>query len=421
LAPGTKFYETVLRRRCSTGVENPVRSYIYFANNSYVPSTSFWYKDSDCPYAAYKLLNTTPIYGVTGALLLSTEYTTGVLACDCVTTTTTSAPGTTTTTTTTVAPKGLSNAIGQYVINAVNGSGSSIGISYNNTTNYVTIASLLDSIKSALLANGWSFVSLNGNVLKVSYSGGFTLYSSGVKYTSGGFDSTVFANAWSAGYQYAIQYFDAQGRTIGAQTDLSASFNTPYYNTLFCQTFLNIKNRPPLEAVYYQVLRSNNITFSKRLFWISQAAYSSPYADTETVIPVVLPPNAEENRYAYIDVQNITAYNNRISSTQNVVSYSFSEGDRIKIFSRFDVSGNEINIADLDCEVLGTVSSVQTNSGLKNGNFIKIRYPEDFDPEFGLNPDYYHYKILLYNFKINADSSLKTFYEFGKCFGIGNP
>jgi len=262
LAPGTKFYETVLRRRCSTGVENPVRSYIYFANNSYVPSTSFWYKDSDCPYAAYKLLNTTPIYGVTGALLLSTEYTTGVLACDCVTTTTTSAPGTTTTTTTTVAPKGLSNAIGQYVINAVNGSGSSIGISYNNTTNYVTIASLLDSIKSALLANGWSFVSLNGNVLKVSYSGGFTLYSSGVKYTSGGFDSTVFANAWSAGYQYAIQYFDAQGRTIGAQTDLSASFNTPYYNTLFCQTFLNIKNRPPLEAVYYQVLRSNNITFS---------------------------------------------------------------------------------------------------------------------------------------------------------------
>jgi hypothetical protein len=427
LAPTTKFYLANLRRRCSTGTENPVATYIYFTDNAYTPNTSFWYKDSDCPYAAYKLANTTPVYGVTGVQLLITEYATGVLACDCSTTTTTSAPGTTTTTTssgttttTTLAPKVLNNSIGTYVINVVNGSGTSIGISYNNTTN-VSINSLLNYIKVALLANGWSFVSLDGNILKVSYSGGFKLYSSGVKYTNSSLSSTVFANAWSAGYQYAIQYFDAQGRTIGAQTDLDASFNTPYYNSLFCQTFINIKNRPPLEAVYYQILRSNNITFSKRLFWISEAAYSSPYADTETVIPVVLPPNAEENRYAYIDVQNIAAYNNRISSTQNVVSYSFTEGDRIKFFSRFDVSGNEINITDLDCEVLGTVATVQTNSGLKTGNFVKIRYPQDFDPKFGLSPDYYHFKILLYNFKINSDSTLKTFYEFGKCFGVGNP
>ena len=435
VSPSTKFYLAILRRRCSTGTENPVRSYVYFTDNSYVPSTSFWYKDSTCPYAAYKLGDITPVYGVTGVSLLTTQYATGVAACECpttTTTTTTTSPGTTTTTTssgttttttsttTTIAPKVLNNAIGQYVINVVNGSGTSIGISYNNTSNYISVNTLLNLIKSALLAKGWSFVSLNGNVLKVSYNAGFKLYSSGVKYTSGAFNSTVFANAWSAGYQYAIQYFDAQGRTIGAQTNLSASFNTPYYNTLFCQTFLNIKNRPPLEAVYYQALRSNNITFSKRLFWISEAAYSSPYVDTETVIPVILPPNAEENRYAYLDVQNIEFYNNRISSTQNVVSYSFTQGDRIKIFSRFDVSGNEINIPDLDCEVLGTVATVQTNNGLKTGNFVKIRYPESFDPQFGLSPDYYHYKILLYNFKENSDSSLRTFYEFGKCFGIGN-
>ena len=430
LPPSTKFYLATLRRRCSTGIENAVRIYIYFTDNSYVPSTSFWYKDSDCPFAAYKLGNITPVYGVTGIQLLVTQYATGSAACDCSTTTTTTTfsgttttttfSGTTTTSTTTTAPKVLNNAVGKYVINVVNGSGTSIGISYNNTTNLVTISSLLNSIKGALLANGWSFVSLNGNVLKVSYNAGFKLYSSGVKYTSGVFNSTVFANAWSSGYQYAIQYFDAQGRTIGAQTDLTASFNTPYYNTLFCQTLLSIKNRPPLEAVYYQVLRSNNITFSKRLFWISEAAYSSPYNNTETVIPIVLPPNAEENRYAYIDVQNIDFYNNRIISTQNVVSYSFSEGDRIKIFSRLDVSGNEIDIPDLDCEVLGTVASVQTNNGAKIGNFIKIRYPENFDPQFGISPDYLHYKIFLYNFKSNGDLSLKTFFEFGKCFGIGN-
>jgi hypothetical protein len=422
LSPTTKFYLAILRRRCSTGTENPIRAYVYFTDNSYTPSTSFWYKDSDCPFAAYKLANTTPVYDVVGTQLLTTEYATGVLACDsCSTTTTTTISGvTTTTTTTTGGPKVLNNAIGTYVINAVNNSGTSIGISYNNTSNYITISSLLNSIKVALLANGWSFVSLGDNVLKVSYSGGFKLYSSGVKYTTGTLNSTVFANAWSSGYQYAIQYFDSEGRTIGAQTDIDASFNTPYYSNLFCQTFLNIRNRPPLEAVYYQVLRSNNITFSKRLFWISEAAYSSPYINTETVIPIVLPVDSEENRYAYIDIQNIDVYNNRISSTQNIVSYTFSEGDRIKFFSRFDVSGNEIDVPDLDCEILGTNASVQTSEGLKTGNFIKIRWPENFNYNFGLTPDYYHYKILLYNFKLNTDSSLKTFYEFGKCFGIGN-
>ena len=103
--------------------------------------------------------------------------------------------------------------------------------------------------------------------------------------------------------------------------------------------------------------------------------------------------------------------------------HQVTDGDRIRFFSRYDASGNEINIENFDCEVLGTVSSVQTNDGLKIGNFVKIKYPEQYltqNTTFGISADFYHYKILLYNFKPNTDSDLKTFYEFGKCFGIGN-
>ena len=95
----------------------------------------------------------------------------------------------------------------------------------------------------------------------MEYAGGFVLTSSGVKNSASTEENTEFANVWDSGYQYAIQYFDAQGRTIGAQSRPTSAFNTsnaPNNPTVnYPQTFLQIKNRPPLEASYYQVLMSN--------------------------------------------------------------------------------------------------------------------------------------------------------------------
>lgn len=430
LPPTTKFYETVLRRRCSTGVENPVRSYIYFANNSYTPSTSFWYKDDACPYAAYKLLNTTPIYNVTGILLLSTEYTTGALACDCVTTTsttTTVGPGTSTTTsTTTLAPKVLNNASGVYVINVVNNSGVDIGVSYSYTSSdYASISTILSSISTLLQSKGWVQNSLVGNVLTVTYANGFNLLSSGVKTLRYPTDeiNTVFANAWESGYQYALQYFDSLGRTIGAQTSINATFNTPVSNGYpYPTTTLQIKNRPPLEAIYYQVLRSNNTSYNKRLFWISNSAYSSPRVP-DYIVTIPIYENSSQ-KFAYINVDNIEAYNIGISSTQNVVSYSFSVGDRIRFLGRFTNLNQEISFTKYyDYQIIGAEGSIQTVEGLKTGNFIKIYYPEDDisdDFNFDGTEDFLHYKIFIYNYVNNSSSTQQSFYEFGKCFGIGN-
>ena len=326
----------------------------------------------------------------------------------------------------------LTNPIGSYCINAINGSGADIGVKYDYFSNTaLSIGTLLANISNALIAKGWTRTSLDSvnNVLTMSYAGGFTLYSSGIKryYTSSTPNYAQFSNSYDSGYQYALQYFDAQGRTIGAQTSLRSSFYTvkntnPLYNSQF-NTYLEIFNRPPLYASYYQVLRSSNTTYSKKLYWISQSAYSS-----------ILSPDSTEPRYIYINIDNIQQYNESITSTSGVVSYNFAQGDRIKFLMRYDVANNPITLSDqYDYEILGTVATVEYNRIIapvisKNiytatGNFLKIAYPTDDiggDFQFTGAEDFLHYEILLYNLTNNSAADQRTFYEFGKCFGIGN-
>jgi hypothetical protein len=318
----------------------------------------------------------------------------------------------------------LDNAAATYIINAASLAGVNIGISYDNTSSaIISVSTILTNVKNALIAKGWTFTSLSGNVLIMNFAAGFTLYSSGLKsnQTVGSPENTVYANAWDSGYQYALQYFDAQGRTIGAQTSILATFTTAKNNsTKFIQTFLEIKNRPPLEAVYYQVLRSNNTTYNKRLFWISNSAYRS-YTSIPSISTVY-----DIESFAYIGIDNIEDYNKQFSSSVGIVNYSFTAGDRISFLKRYDELGVEKSIIVYDCEIIGTEGLINTSVGQKEGNFIKIKYPAAAvasDPtnfNFNGQAGFLNYQILLYNYSTNADVSQKTFYEFGKSFGIGN-
>jgi hypothetical protein len=191
-------------------------------------------------------------------------------------------------------------------------------------------------------------------------------------YVAGQPDNTTLANAWSSGYQYGLQYFDAEGRTIGAQVDLNgditnaslplnfgSSFTTvsepyiiyPGFEARFPKVYLFINNIPPLDAIYYQVLRSNNTTYNKRLYWISDSAYSS-----------IVSVGSTEPRYIFVNVKNIETYNKQISSTSNVVSYNYTEGDRIRFIQRYDSENILRTIPEqYDYEIVGTVSTFEYN------------------------------------------------------------
>lgn len=326
----------------------------------------------------------------------------------------------------------LNNAAGVYSINMQAGN-TNISVTFTVTTSSASPLSILGGLSAQLLTKNMTFVSLTNNVLTVRLNSNFpiaynsntiALNSSGVKYisASGEPNNTVLANAWESGYTYAIQYFDEYGRTIGAQTSIAASFDTPLTpsNPLnkYPATYLQINNRPPQYARYFQVLRSNNTTYLKRLFWVSNSAFQGA--------------TINNSKFAYIGIENINVYNESITSTEKVVSYDFVQGDRIRFISRYDANGNEQLLSpnttnQYDYEILGIESDINSIIGnntvttKKSGLFLKINYPSaDVNSSFNFSgtEDFQNYYIFIYNYVKAAEKRL--YFEFGKQFAIGN-
>ena len=98
---------------------------------------------------------------------------------------------------------------------------------------------------------------------------------------------------------------------------------------------------------------------------------------------------------------------------------------------RFDVSNTSFILPkQYDYEIVGTQATVEynlpndVNTYTAIGNFIKIRFVsiemESLLFNFGGTADFQHYEILLYNYTSNVSATQRVFYEFGKCFAIGN-
>jgi hypothetical protein len=317
----------------------------------------------------------------------------------------------------------LSNAKAEFVIKAIDGSGVDKGGSYVSTNDSVTVSSILGGISSSLVAKGWTQVSIVKNVLTLSYPTNITLLSSGTLLQTDTLNNTTtsFANVFEGSYQVGLMYFDSKGRTNGVITSANGSYNTPANGTgvlssptptNYCKPIVSIASRPPKWASYYQVVRSNNTTYNKRLFWISNSAYS----DTSATVT--------SNKFAYIGIENLEYYNEQIKATEGIVFYNFTQGDRIRFIKRYKVSDNTVQYINYDYEVLGVEVNPNIDGTVKTGRFVKINYPpaDDISGSFNFSGgiDFQNYEILLYNYTQKTTSKNKLFFEFGRCFGIGN-
>jgi len=307
----------------------------------------------------------------------------------------------------------LNNGKATYTVNVINNAGNQIGGTATGTDS-IDVVTVLTAMSSSLVGNGWTQVSLSGNILTMSFPTTVTILSSGTKLIAATVNdnTTSFANVFEGGYQDGIMYFDKYGRTNGTTANSETSYNTPKQSTAnYCQPQLVISHRPPLWAKYFQLVRSNNTTYNKRLYWVSNAAYSSSlFTLTKT-------------RYAYVDVSNIITYNQEIKATQGVVSYNFTVGDRIRFLKRYDQLGTQQAIPIVDYEVLGMETSIIINSKTIIGTFVKIYYPTaDITAGFSFDgtSNFQNYEILLYSVSKNEGGEGRVFYEFGKCFGVGN-
>lgn len=320
----------------------------------------------------------------------------------------------------------LNKNVATYQVKVLNASGADISFGYHNTNTSAYITTILSALGTSAGIQGFSVVSSTSTSITLSLSGGFTLVASG--YTIDLTDAVNYVNFYKTGvnysmtpkgaYSYGVQYFDSKGVTNGVIQNINWNIVTPdfSYSTLFPYlpfVQLTINHRPPTWASYYQFVRTNNLTYNKRFYWVSNSAFS----DTAQAVT---------KQYAYIGISNIFDYNQNIKAAEGVVQYGFSQGDRIKFIAVTHVDGTQGTYSSnsFDYPVLDVATNPVINGVTQVGTFVKIAYPTNdisVNFKFDGSDDYQNYSILLYSLQQQVQNKEQNvYYEFGKCFGIGN-
>lgn len=314
----------------------------------------------------------------------------------------------------------LNNSQLNFNVDAINNNtNASLRFFLANNTGVTNITDIFTGLTTAALAQGWTYVGQTTNTLTLSYpSSSVTLAGSWVSPYSFAVpmlnNNVSFCYAPQSNYSFAIEYFDEKGVTNGAQYSINWDVKMlQIWSQYVPVVTFNINHRPPIWAQYYHIVRTNNLTYGKRLHWVSKGAYNSV--------------NQQINQqFAYIQIDNMVDYNQAINASEGVVGYEFAAGDRIRFLAKFAVDGTrtEFTNQNYDYEILGTEANPIINGQIKTGNFIKIYYPTD-DIGALLNFDgtdnNQNYEILLYNYiQHTSDTATNVYYECGLEFGIGN-
>jgi len=287
-----------------------------------------------------------------------------------------------------------------------------------------TINDVANNISTAAAGLGYTVVSTTSNevvIFKAGYSLIGVVISAGVSLAT---TNSTLAYDWLSKYEFGIIYFDEKGRTPGVNPIKNPLATTPFWNRIIFPTvvpvllpafnvIINGSIKPPNWAYYYQWVRSENLSKSNFLYWISDATYKQLQTDIQGY------------QYAYISITNLYLYVANNPQFSSVLGYEFTEGDRIKFVTRV-INGVDDPIgykSDNDFPILAVEVDPKINGITKVGNYIKIFLPSNLntDFDFGENQAYSNYFIEIYTPAKNFASTSTIFYEFGEKYTIGNP
>jgi hypothetical protein len=309
-----------------------------------------------------------------------------------------------------------------FNVNITDSSNTNLGFTYTATNN--NTSTLLSGLASAASAKGFT-TSISGNFLTITKTGSL-LSSTNCQYNFVSLNNNKWEVIYSlyanAAYQYGIVYYDANGKTNGVNTLQGLKLNTnasnifpdPLNEALYSYRQLTITNTPPSWAAYYQIVRTNNLTYGdKALYWVSSGAFS----DKDVSV---------NQKYAYIRIDNIYDYNLSIKATEGVVGYTFATGDRVKFIKRFNSTGGvaqDVSASNYDYPIISLEATPVMNGVTKEGSYLKIAYPTS-DIGSGIyfdgTPDAQNYEIFIYNPAATASASEQTYFEFGQKYNIIN-
>jgi len=278
-------------------------------------------------------------------------------------------------------------------------------------------SAVIEGLRVAAIANGFTIISSGNNDLVISKLGvGLSRFiitnsSSGV---NSALNTSFNAYDWNSKYAFGLIYFDQKGRTNGVVYTDGFSVQSNSYtegNPTGDITKFNasIYHQPPDWAYYYQWVRTKNLSKQSFVQWVSDRTFK----DLTSVTGMV--------KYAYIGIEELRLFG--LSNPGSPLGYSFTPGDRIRFFKRFNPDGSTANLygSTKDFEIISSLINPTINGDTKGGQFIKIILPStDGAFDFG-GTGFDNYFIELYTPAQAVANNLNVYYEFGERYTIGNP
>jgi hypothetical protein len=317
----------------------------------------------------------------------------------------------------------------------VSASSDATNIGFNIANGSRVIQTILTALKNAAISAGWTFVSqgiVDGmDYLEMYYPTGNVILKSSY-YTKGGTPADIDTRPVhfpQSGYAYGIVYYDINGKNIGVMTDITANINTLPVGAaagfLYAWTavLFNLNGIiPPAWAVSYAIVRTDTLSYTYYLDWVSARAFSNA---SQLV----------DKPYAYLGISNIDDYNANLLATDPVIKYGFRQGDRVRITAINPMTGGVVSGLSYDYPIISQDIDPVINGAAQTGRFLKIAYPTaDIGPNLQFdanNVNFQNYSITIYNISDNATAATtpsantgnsgNVFYEVGYKFGIGNP
>jgi len=271
------------------------------------------------------------------------------------------------------------------------------------TCTVATTANVITGLSAAAVVAGFTVISSDTENLVIVKTAESLQRVLSVPVTRTVTDSFVYDR--NARYNYAVQYFDAAGRTIGSQTNTTLPVQTINYTETATvpnipKLTISVSNRPPLDARYFHLTRTKNLSKLTKLEWVSEKTF-------------------KDLEYAYISIENLNRFIRENPGAKHL-QYDFSPGDRIRFMKVLSGSVNTVYTTQ-DFEILSQVLSPIINGVAEEGQWLKIALPTvsgTFD--FGTS-DFYCYFIELYTPAQSVVEGLDKYYEFGERYTIGNP
>ncbi len=212
--------------------------------------------------------------------------------------------------------------------------------------------------------------------------------------------SSIATWKWSTERNIARAYFDDKGVTNGILYTNKITF--PAYAE-------NVSNQPLIPFINYQINDIPPVWAYSMQFYMTKEGTQYIYWESSSV-------NKSESEYIYFNVSSFTSNATRKPTTASVLSYTFIEGDRMRVIR----GSNDVVFDDTyDIYIEGLVVDPVISSVPQVGTFLKIKNVGPFPTGISEGIDYV---LEIYRPQQQiSNSDNQVYYEFGQQYDILDP